>query len=101
VFAKGKVNHRGDGNFHGWAVASPPGRLIEIEVRVGPHVVHRCYADEFVPRLAENGLAPHGVGGFSVQLPPRMLAGQPQVRFVIAGTDRDLPGSPIELARAA
>jgi hypothetical protein len=97
VFAKGKVNHRGEGNFQGWAVASLAGRLVEIEVRLGPQAVHRCYADEFMPRLKENGLSPHGIGGFSVQLPPHMLAGQKQVRFVIAGTDRDLPGSPVEL----
>jgi hypothetical protein len=101
MLAKGKVNHRGEGNFQGWAVAFSPGGLVEIEVRLGSQVVHRCYADEFMPRLKENGLSRHGIGGFSVQLPPHMLAGQKRVRFVIAGTERDLPGSPIELARAA
>jgi hypothetical protein len=101
MFAEGKVNHRGDGSFRGWAVASAAGRLVEIEVRLGAQVVHRCYADEFMPRLKEQNISPHGVGGFSVQLPPHMLAGQTQVRFVIAGTERDLPGSPVALSDAA
>jgi hypothetical protein len=35
------------------------------------------------------------VGGFSVRLPAGMLTGQRQVRFVFAGSDEDLVGSPV------
>jgi hypothetical protein len=96
MLSKGRVNHR-DGHFHGWAVAFHPGRLVEVEVKVGAQVVHRCCADQFVPSLKERNLAPHGVGGFSVRLRPELLAGQTEVRVTIADTDWDLAGSPIKL----
>lgn len=97
VLARGRVNHRGEGAFHGWAAAFHTGRLVEIEVRVGAQVVHRCYADQFMPNMMDKNLAPHGVGGFSMRLPAELLAGRPQVRFVFAGTETDLVGSPVAL----
>lgn len=95
VLAQGAVRRHGKGVFQGWAAPFHGGRLIEIEVRAGEQVVHRCYADQFRPVLKKKGLEVHGVGGFSVQLPKAML--KEQVRFVIAGTDKDLDGSPIAL----
>jgi hypothetical protein len=97
LLARGKVHSRGDGVFRGWAAAFHTGGLVEIEVRLGDRVVHRCYADQFLPGMRERALAPHGVGGFSVRLPAELLAGERQVRFVIAGTETELDGSPIEL----
>jgi hypothetical protein len=97
LFARGKVSQRADGEFRGWAAAFHPGELVEIEVRVGDQVVHRCYADQFVPALRERALTPHGVGGFTLRLPAELLADRRQVRFVFAGTEKDLDGSPIKL----
>jgi hypothetical protein len=97
LLARGKVNHRGDGAFRGWAAAFDPSELVEIEVRVGDEVVHRCYADQFLPAMREGALAPQGVGGFTVRLPADMLTAQRPIRFVFAGTDKDLDGSPIKL----
>jgi hypothetical protein len=93
--AKGEVRSQGGGSFAGWAAAVRPEGLVEIEVRVGDQVVHRCFADQFLPDLRSGVLAPHGVGGFSVRLPAGMLTGQRQVRFVFAGSDEDLVGSPV------
>jgi hypothetical protein len=95
ALATGTVNRRDDLLFHGWASVFHPGRLAEVEVRLGMQVVHRCYADQFLPFMKNRN--PHGVGGFSVRLPEAMLAGHSQVRFVVAGTEKDLEGSPIAL----
>ena len=95
--AMGEITSQGDGAFEGWAAAFHSGGLIEIEVRVGDQVVHRCFADQFMPAMRKGSLAPHGVGGFSVRLPPELLTGQRQIRFVFGGTEKDLDGSPIAL----
>ncbi|MPZ55772.1 MAG: hypothetical protein GEU91_04585 [Rhizobiales bacterium] len=97
ALARGTVNLGGNGLFRGWAAAFQAGRLVEIEVKAGARVIHRCYADQFMPNLRKRHLVSHGVGGFSVRLPPQVLAGQTHVRFVIAGTEQDLDGSPVTL----
>jgi hypothetical protein len=95
VVGAGAVRRDGDGVFRGWAAAADRGRLAEIEVRMGTLVVHRCYADEFLFSQSDKELFPHGVGGFSVRLPVELLTGHTHIRFVFAGSERDLDGSPL------
>lgn len=92
VLGKGKVYRTRDGAFKGWALAFDPGRLAEIEVRIGEQVVHRCYADQFLPWMKKG--TPHGVGGFLVRMPAELLETRKPIRFVIVGTGKDLDGSP-------
>lgn len=90
---RGKVYGTPEGNLQGWALAREPGQLAEVEVRIGAQVIQRCYADQFLPWLKKN--TPHGVGGFQVRLQTGLPAGQTQIRVVIAGTEKDLEGSPL------
>lgn len=94
---RGKVYRGEDNLLMGWALAHDPGHLVELEVRVGTRLLHRGYADQFVPWLTRH--TPFGVGGFQVRL-PRDLPQDLPVRVVIAGTDKDLDGSPIVDSRA-
>lgn len=90
---RGKVYRTNEGTLIGWALAHDPGQLVQIEVRIGAQLVHRCYADQFLPWLSAQ--TPFGVGGFLVHLPPDLPAGHDPIRVMIAGTDKDLEGSPI------
>jgi hypothetical protein len=93
---RGHVKLRGD-SLQGWAIPLSPGPLVEIEFKLGARVVHRCIADQFLRTLSERKDTTHGVGGFLVRLPPELLAGHAELRVVIAGTDKDLVGSPVKL----
>jgi hypothetical protein len=93
--ARGKVYRTEDGNLIGWALAHDHNQLATIEVRVGDQAVHRRYADQFVPWLKK--VTPHGVGGFEVSLPAGLAAGKGPIRVIIAGTEKDLEGSPLSL----
>jgi hypothetical protein len=99
MLGHGRVYAKPDGLLFGWALARDPGQLGEIEVRVGDRVVGRAYADQFVPWLKKR--TPHGVGGFQVRLPADLVpgagSGAAPIRVVIAGTGKDLKGSPIAL----
>ena len=95
TLARGKVYGMEDGTLRGWALAHDPNQLATIEVRVGGQTVRRCYADQFVPWLKK--VTPHGVGGFEVCLPAGLAAGRTPVRVTIAGTGKDLAGSPFSL----
>lgn len=90
---RGKVYRTDDGALMGWALAHDPGQLVQIEVRIGAQPVHRCYADQFLPWLTRH--TPFGVGGFLVRLPPNLPKEPVPIRVVIAGTDKDLEGSPL------
>lgn len=93
--ARGKVYRTEDGSFRGWALAHDPNQLATIEIRIGGRAVQRCYADQFLPWLKK--LTPHGVGGFEVSLPAGVQTGRGPVRVTIAGTEKDLEGSPLSL----
>jgi hypothetical protein len=84
-----------EGTLRGWALAHDPNHLATIEVRVGGQAVQRCYADQFLPWLKK--MTPHGVGGFEVCLPAGLAVGKSPVRVMIAGTEKDLEGSPLTL----
>jgi hypothetical protein len=90
---RGKVYRTKDGTLMGWALAHDPGQLVQIEVRIGAQLVHRCYADQFLPWLTRQ--TPFGVGGFLVRLPADLPAEHLPIRVMIAGTDKDLEGSPL------
>lgn len=92
---RGKVYRTEEGTLIGWALAYAPNHLATIEVRVGGQVVQRSYADQFLPWLKK--VTPHGVGGFEVSLPAGLAAGTGRVRVLIAGTEKDLEGSPLNL----
>ena len=93
--ARGKVYHTEDGTLRGWALAYDPNQLATIEVRVGGQTIQRCYADQFLPWLKK--VTPHGVGGFETRLPAGLTAGMGSIRVMIAGTEKDLEGSPLSL----
>jgi len=93
--ARGKVYRLEDGILRGWALAHDPGQLATVEVRVGGQAVQRCYADQFLPWLKK--VTPHGVGGFEICLPSGLATGKTPVRVMIAGTEKDLEGSPLIL----
>ena len=93
--ARGKVYRTEEGTLRGWALAHDPNHLATIEVRVGGQAVQRCYADQFLPWLKK--MTPHGVGGFEVCLPADLALGKGPIRVVIAGTEKDLEGSPLTL----
>ncbi|CAN5268285.1 hypothetical protein BH10PSE6_BH10PSE6_34730 [soil metagenome] len=90
---RGKVYRTPEGTLQGWALARDSSQLAEIELRIGGQVMQRCYADQFLPWLKKN--TPPGVGGFQVRLPTGLSAGQTPIRVVIAGTEKDLEGSPL------
>ncbi|MCW5737860.1 MAG: sulfotransferase family 2 domain-containing protein [Enhydrobacter sp.] len=90
---RGKVYRTKEDTLIGWALAHDPGHLVQIEVRVGGQPVHRCYADQFLPWLTRQ--TPHSVGGFQVRLPAGRAAANGPVRVVVAGTEKDLEGSPL------
>ncbi len=93
--ARGKVYRAEQGILRGWALAHDPNQLATIEVRVGGQAVQRCYADQFLPWLKK--MTPHGVGGFELRLPAGLAVGNSPIRVMIAGTDKDLEGSPLSL----
>lgn len=93
--ARGKVYRTEGGALRGWALAYDPNQLATIEVRVGGQNIQRCYADQFLPWLKK--VTPHGVGGFETRLPAGLTAGTGPVRVMIAGTEKDLEGSPLSL----
>ena len=93
--AGGKVYRTEEGTLRGWALAHDPNQLATIEVRVGGQAVQRCYADQFLPWLKK--MTPHGVGGFEICLPAGLKAGKSPIRVMIAGTEKDLDGSPLTL----
>jgi hypothetical protein len=93
--ARGKVYRTQEGTLRGWALAHDPNQLATIEVRVGGQAVQRCYADQFLPWLKK--ITPHGVGGFEICLPAGLAVGKSPVRVMIAGTEKDLEGSPLTL----
>ena len=90
---RGKVYRTDEGALMGWALAHDPGQLVHLEVRIGSQTVHRCYADQFLPWLTRH--SPSGVGGFLVRLPPGLAKEPVPIRVLIAGTDKDLDGSPL------
>lgn len=92
---RGKVYRTEQCTLIGWALAYAPNQLATIEVRVGGQVVQRSYADQFLPWLKK--MTPHGVGGFEVSLPAGLAAARGPVRVTIAGTEKDLEGSPLSL----
>lgn len=96
LIARGVVTRRGNGRFRGKVTTFEPGRLAEIEVKAASQVVHRCYADEYLISK-QAGNPQNRSWGFSADLPVAVLAGQTQVRFVFAGTDADLAGSPVTI----
>lgn len=91
--ARGKVYRTQEGTLRGWALAHDPNQLATIEVRVGGQAVQRCYADQFLPWLKK--MTPHGVGGFEICLPAGLSVGKSPIRVMIAGTEKDLEGSPL------
>ena len=93
--ARGKVYRTQEGTLRGWALAHDPNQLATIEVRVGGQAVQRCYADQFLPWLKK--VTPHGVGGFEICLPAGLAVGKSPIRVMIAGTEKDLEGSPLTL----
>ncbi len=93
--ARGKVYGTEEGTLRGWALAHDPNQLATIEVRVGGQAVQRCYADQFLPWLKK--MTPHGVGGFEMSLPAGLTVGKSPIRVMIAGTEKDLEGSPLTL----
>lgn len=93
--ARGKVYRTEEGTLRGWALAHDPNQLATIEVRAGGQALQRCYADQFLPWLKK--MTPHGVGGFGVCLPAGLAAGKSPIRVMIAGTEKDLEGSPLTL----
>jgi len=93
--ARGKVYRTQEGALRGWALAHDPNQLATIEVRVGGQAVQRCYADQFLPWLKK--VTPHGVGGFEICLPEGLEVGKSPIRVMIAGTEKDLEGSPLTL----
>lgn len=93
--ARGKVYRTQEGTLRGWALAHDPNQLATIEVRVGGQAVQRCYADQFLPWLKK--VTPHGVGGFEICLPAGLAAAGGPIRVMIAGTEKDLEGSPLAL----
>ncbi|MFO1080561.1 MAG: sulfotransferase family 2 domain-containing protein [Reyranellaceae bacterium] len=90
---RGKVYRTPDGMLIGWALAREPGQLAEVEIRIGDRVLQRVYADQFLPWLKNS--TPHGVGGFQARLPADLSPGQGPIRALIAGTEKDLEGSPL------
>lgn len=93
--ARGQVYRARKGTLRGWALAHDPDLLATIEVRIEGQPVLRSYADQFLPWLKK--ITPHGIGGFEVSLPPGLKAGNGPIRVVIAGTEKDLEGSPFVL----
>lgn len=90
---RGKVYRTKEGTLIGWALAYDPSHLAAIEVRVGGQTIQCSYADQFLPWLKK--MTHHGVGGFEIHLPAGLAAGNSPIRVVIAGTEKDLEGSPI------
>lgn len=95
LIAHGNVKYRRDGKFTGRVSTFEPGRLAEIEVRIGNQVVHRCYADQYLIAKQTGDVTPNRAWAFSVGLPAAALTGQAKVHFVIAHTETELSGSPI------
>lgn len=93
--ARGKVYRTEEGILRGWALTHDPNQLATIEVQVGGQTVQRCYADQFLPWLKK--VTPHGVGGFEMRLPDGQAAEGSPVHVMIAGTGKDLEGSPLSL----
>ncbi len=93
--ARGRVHRTEERTLSGWAVAHDPNQMAMIEVRVGGQAVQRCYADQFLPWLKK--MTPHGVGGFEICLPAGLPVDKMPIRVVIAGTEKDLKGSPLIL----
>gem|GEM_PF-736431 len=90
---RGKVYRTEQGTVRGWALAHDPNQLATIEVRIGGQAVLRSYADQFLPWLMK--MTPHGIGGFEVRLPAGLAVRQGPIRVMIAGTEKDLKGSPL------
>ncbi|MFO1080573.1 MAG: hypothetical protein U1E23_08110 [Reyranellaceae bacterium] len=90
---RGKVCRTAEGTLSGWALARDLGQLAAVELRIGERVVQRAYADQFLPWLKK--VTPHGVGGFQFGLPAGLAAADGPLRVVLAGTDKDLEGSPL------
>ena len=93
--ARGKVHRTEEGTLRGWALAHDPNQLITIEFRVGEQAVQRCYAEQFLLWLKK--ITPNGVGGFEMSLPADLALGKGPMRVVIAGSEKDLEGSPLTL----
>lgn len=99
---RGRVRLAPGGRLVGYAVHRDVEAILELEVHAGGRLVTRVRADRYRPWLKTSGRSRSGVAGFEVPLRRLMLAsGRPFLPATasvrIAGTDVELPGSPVRL----
>jgi hypothetical protein len=99
---RGRVRLARGGRLVGYAVHRDVEAVLELEVHAGGRLVTRVRADRYRPWLSASGRSRSGVGGFEVPLRRLLLAaGRPFLPATasvrIAGTDLELPGSPVRL----
>lgn len=99
---RGRVRLAAGGRIVGYAVHRNVESILEIEVLDGERVLARVRADRYRPWLRTSGRSRTGVAGFEVPLRRTLFAaGRPllpaAVRVRIAGTEVELPGSPVRL----
>ena len=90
------------GRLVGYAVHRDVEAILELEIHAGGRLVGRVRADRYRRWLKASGRSRSGVAGFEVPLRRLMLAaGRPFLPATasvrIAGTDIELPGSPVRL----
>lgn len=99
---RGRVRLASSGRLVGYAVHRDVEAILELEIQAGGGLVTRVRADRYRPWLKTSGRSRSGVAGFEVPL-RRLLfaAGRPFLPATatvrIAGTDIELPGSPVRL----
>jgi hypothetical protein len=99
---RGRVRLASGGRLVGYAVHRTVESILEIEVLDGDRVIAQVRADRYRPWLRTSGRSRTGVAGFEVPMRRTLFAlGRPllpaAVRVRIAGTDVELPGSPVRL----
>ncbi len=99
---RGRVRLAPGGRLVGYAVHRSVEAILELEVHAGGRLVTRVQADRFRPWLKASGRSRSGVAGFEVPLRRLLIAaGRPFLPATasvrIAGTDIELPGSPVRL----
>jgi hypothetical protein len=99
---RGRVRLAPGGRLVGYAVHRDVEAMLELEIHAGGRLVTRIHADRYRPWLKTSGRSRSGVGGFEVPLRRLLLAaGRPFLPATatvrIAGTDIELPGSPVRL----
>ncbi len=99
---RGRVRLGPGGRLVGYAVHRDVEAILELEVHAGGRLIARVGADRYRPWLKASGRCRSGVAGFEVPVRRLLLAaGRPFLPATasvrIAGTDIELPGSPVRL----